>query len=135
MLRKIEAARKQPKHIRNRYAFWISLGVTSVIAVFWLSSVPSRFSTQEMTLQKYPMEGGVSRIFNQMRASVSETAENNIPSTTTEHNEEMDEKINFETFFSTSTPDGVSTTDRIKHAPKRVLIGTSSVKSKDSSGE
>lgn len=47
MLKKIEALRMQPKHIRNRYAFWIALFVASCIAVVWILSVPVRFSQPE----------------------------------------------------------------------------------------
>lgn len=34
----IEHLREKPEHVRNRYAFWTALGVTLVIAIFWVSS-------------------------------------------------------------------------------------------------
>lgn len=30
--------REKPEHIRRRYAFWVPLGVTAAISLFWLSS-------------------------------------------------------------------------------------------------
>jgi hypothetical protein len=47
MLKKIEALRKQPIEVRNRYAFWIAASVTLVIAVIWGSTLPARFSEEE----------------------------------------------------------------------------------------
>ena len=44
MLDKIEALRKQPKAVRNRYAFSIALSITLFIAVIWTISLPSRMS-------------------------------------------------------------------------------------------
>ncbi|MDO8655621.1 MAG: hypothetical protein Q7K45_00130 [Nanoarchaeota archaeon] len=45
----IENLRGKPAHIRKRYAFWTSFGITMVIFAFWLSSF-SVFSnkTQEV---------------------------------------------------------------------------------------
>lgn len=42
MLSKIEALRKKPKYVRNMYAFWGAVGATSVIALVWATTLPSR---------------------------------------------------------------------------------------------
>ena len=47
MLEKLESLRNKPKHIRNQYAFWTASVVTVCIALFWGSSLPSRFATEE----------------------------------------------------------------------------------------
>jgi hypothetical protein len=44
MLKKIESLRERPKHIRNAYAFWISLSVTLLIAFLWSTTLPAKFS-------------------------------------------------------------------------------------------
>ena len=38
---KLENLRAKPEHIRRRYAFWTSLGLTAIIFVFWLASFSS----------------------------------------------------------------------------------------------
>jgi len=43
MLRKIEALRKEPKSVRNRYAFGFAMAATLVVAFVWMLSLPSRF--------------------------------------------------------------------------------------------
>jgi hypothetical protein len=47
MLKKIEALRKAPKHVRTAYAFWIALIVTFVLLVLWGSTLPARFSQEK----------------------------------------------------------------------------------------
>lgn len=47
MLKKLEALRKQPKHVRNRYAFWTAALVSIVIALFWATTLPTRFSAED----------------------------------------------------------------------------------------
>ena len=44
MLKKIEALRKKPKNIRNRYAFWIATIATLVVVVVWGTTLPTRFA-------------------------------------------------------------------------------------------
>lgn len=47
MLKKIEALRKEPRHVRNRYAFWTAFCVTLLIIVVWASTLPARFGQTE----------------------------------------------------------------------------------------
>jgi hypothetical protein len=49
MLNKIEALRKQPKHIRDRYAFWIAIFLTCFVVAVWALTLPSRFVQEEPT--------------------------------------------------------------------------------------
>lgn len=48
MLRKIESLRKQPKQVRNRYAFWVALSVTAVITLVWVITLPDKISDFEV---------------------------------------------------------------------------------------
>ena len=34
----LENLRGKPEHVRKRYAFWSSLGITAIIAAFWVGS-------------------------------------------------------------------------------------------------
>ncbi len=47
MLDKIEALRKKPEAVRNRYAFITALSSTLVIAIIWAISLPSRLTLEE----------------------------------------------------------------------------------------
>jgi hypothetical protein len=57
MLEKIEALRRKPQHIRNRYAFWTAFCITFLILVLWGSTLPARFASQE-TQAPVAEEGG-----------------------------------------------------------------------------
>lgn len=70
LLTKIEALRKEPRSVRNRYAFIIALSSTLVIALIWGISLPSRFGevtsdassdddspTSELANQFYELKG------------------------------------------------------------------------------
>lgn len=82
MLSKIEALRKQPKKIRDRYAFYSAFMVTLVIAIIWGFSLPIRYGniTQGLT-DGAPTEtsGGfvraLSDIKSQFTASLSQVKE------------------------------------------------------------
>ena len=129
MLKKIESIRKKPVEVRNRYAFWYALGFTAVIAVFWLASVPAKFSVLtnvEAPIENERVQGGLSRSFSDLRASLSGGVEtfNEIKEeaqTVGGEEDEYSEVIDFDTFFSSSTlaePEVVS-------SEKQVLIATS----------
>lgn len=47
MIEKIESLRKKPPHVRNRYAFWIALCLTTLIVIFWATTLPGRFASIE----------------------------------------------------------------------------------------
>ena len=122
MLRKIEALRKEPKEVRNRYAFWVAFLFTAVITVFWLTSIPARMSTLSGVVPAEKTEGGFSRMFQNMKASVSDS----VPTapTFTEEQEGTEEDagtINFETFFQATT-----TKKTPAQEGRPVLIGTTS---------
>lgn len=129
MLKKIESLRAKPKEVRNLYAFWCAFGFTTIIAVFWLVSVPSRLgilTSAEVTPEK-DIEGGLSRTFSDLRASVADGVSlfNTIREETTAEEEvlvEPKKDIDFTTFFSTSSPPVAVD----KRQGKTVLIGTTS---------
>jgi hypothetical protein len=50
--RYLSELRTKPEHIRRRFAFWTSLGITFVIFVFWLSSF-SRFGVASRMIVAY----------------------------------------------------------------------------------
>jgi hypothetical protein len=45
MFTKLEALRKKPKHVRDRYAFWFASLATFCIAGVWATTLPAKFST------------------------------------------------------------------------------------------
>jgi len=49
MLKKIEQLRKEPKQVRDRYALYGALCVTTIIATAWLITVPAKFETIVVT--------------------------------------------------------------------------------------
>jgi hypothetical protein len=62
MLDKIEALRKEPVHVRNRYAFWVAFCVTLLIALVWALSLPSRFATQQEVPEEIVITDETSRM-------------------------------------------------------------------------
>ncbi len=54
MLDKIESLRKEPVHVRNRYAFWVAFCVTLIIAIIWGISLPSRLAQEQVPLEQEP---------------------------------------------------------------------------------
>ena len=51
LLEKIEALRKEPKEVRNRYAFISALSVTLLVAVIWSISLPSRLNNPNVSIE------------------------------------------------------------------------------------
>jgi hypothetical protein len=58
MLDKIELLRKQPKHIRNRYAFWIAFSITLLIALIWILLLSAQLSSKNTVPQEHTDEAG-----------------------------------------------------------------------------
>ncbi len=91
MLDKIESLRKQPKHIRNRYAFWIAFSITLFIALIWTLMFSVQLSSKNTVPQEHADEAGsFSRtlnditlrfkdIFAQMRTRVEYIREEQTP--------------------------------------------------------
>lgn len=133
MLRKIEALRKKSPEVRNRYAFWIALGVTSVIAVFWVVSMSTQFEVLTgKSMESKKTEGSISRTFSNMKAFVSNGLDQ-VPDVKELYVESEEESqttsstsIDFNTFFQASTTKPSSTESVTKKREKRVLIGTTS---------
>ncbi len=75
MLKKIESLRTKPKHIRNRYAFWLALSVTLSIALVWGAHVPSRFIGEEAAVVVVADQSGSSfvRTFGKIIADFKTT--------------------------------------------------------------
>lgn len=135
MLKKIESIRKKPKEVRNRYAFWVALGCTALVSVFWLTGISSRFETvSKGAADDIEVQGGISRSISDMKASVSEGVEalnvfksgiDKVDADTQEVKDDAQE-IDFDTFFieTESLPDEIEVPERQNH----VLIGTTSGK-------
>jgi hypothetical protein len=141
MLKKIEAIRKRPIEVRKRYAFWSALAFTTVVAFFWIMSIPSRLEVLTSGPQvETQTQGGVARSFTDLRASISDGLGNlqqikqevieseAVPTAAPSQNENT---INFDTFFSTSTIEEAIVPTR----PREVLIATSSPVKTDSTEE
>lgn len=72
MIEKIEALRKKPRHVRNRYAFWIALLITLVIVGVWSLTLPSRISNIEGTQAEVPeAESSASSISKNLNSAFS----------------------------------------------------------------
>ena len=106
MLSKIESLRKQPKHIRNRYAFWIALGTTLCIAVVWLTTVPNRFANIQHIQTQQETRGNFARVFSDLKQTISDAVGNFATSTedaAVPAQEAPVNTIDFSTFFATSS--------------------------------
>lgn len=82
MWRKIEHLRKQPKEVRNRYAFWYAFLITAMIMVVWASTLPARFDvlTQENEgKSQQRVESGLSRAWADLKATVVEGVSIEVP--------------------------------------------------------
>jgi len=139
MLKKIESIRKKPVEVRNRYAFWSALGFTAVIAIFWLVSIPSKLTIfTQVSQEEIEVQGGVSRSFSELRASISEGFDTfkQIRKDTSVLEKSVSEDgddIDFSSFFSTTT---IKIEEDTAVVPvKQVLIGTSSKSHIDSPEE
>jgi hypothetical protein len=63
MIEKIEALRKKPRHVRNRYAFWVAVLITLVIVGVWSLTLPARISHIEgVQAEKLEEENDLSEI-------------------------------------------------------------------------
>ncbi len=130
MLKKIEALRKAPKEVRNRYAFWTAALFTSVIILFWLVSVPAKLAFfNTVATPEVELQGGVSRTFSDLRNLIS-TPE-------AEKETEVPEEIivdgmDFNTFFVASTTSEAPEVEKPTVQKRTVLIGTTTKKTSTS---
>ena len=44
MLDRLEKLRAKPKHVRDRYAFWVAVGVTLCVVGVWVTTLPPRLA-------------------------------------------------------------------------------------------
>lgn len=72
LLERLEALRRQPVHVRNRYAFLSALTVTLCIAIMWSISLPSRLSTIAAPIASDP--DAVSDRFSEVRTTAGSIA-------------------------------------------------------------
>jgi hypothetical protein len=106
MIEKIEALRKEPRHVRKRYAFWIAFALTAVVAIMWAVTLPSRFDHEEAPAQPADSSGSsflreLSGIAHSIRESFSGlTVENSASSTPQD-----DGSVDFRTYLASSTPE------------------------------
>lgn len=77
MLKKIEALRKKPKEVRNRYAFSVALLVTTIILVVWGSTLPARLAPEsvEVAAQEKTEESSFQKYKEAFSSLLSRTAE------------------------------------------------------------
>jgi len=120
MLKKIESLRKQSKEVRNRYAFWWALLFTIVVTVFWVSSLPARMQVLTGAVPAKDTEGGFSRMWQGMKASVIERTQDT-PIDVLPLNEVR--QVTVDEFMASATP-------KTKEVPvgRPILIGTSTQK-------
>ena len=74
LLEKIEALRKQPKSVRDRYAFGVATGVTALVAVIWMVSLPARLGNSEGgTVVRNPDEPSLTEQLSELRNFVGDS--------------------------------------------------------------
>ncbi len=47
----LENLRAKPEHVRKRYAFWTSFGLTAIIFAFWIGSVTTLGQTSKVVVK------------------------------------------------------------------------------------
>jgi hypothetical protein len=55
---RLETMRAKPEHIRKRYAFWSSFGITAVIFAFWIGSFSSFGATSQAAVASAVSKAG-----------------------------------------------------------------------------
>lgn len=78
LLSKIESLRKQPKSVRNRFAFIFALSSTLIVASIWAISLPSRVNFEPEVVAKdknAPTIPTVTEQLSQMRNLVEDSLE------------------------------------------------------------
>jgi hypothetical protein len=128
MLKKIEALRKQPKYIRNRYAFWSALGVTLLIVSIWALTIPARFSSTDIVEDQNQNDLSVfaQKISDVIQSSIETmtTAKSNVEYAREEPpTENTENTLDFETMFATSSAEKNATSTQ---------QGTSTIKTETS---
>jgi hypothetical protein len=73
MLRKIEQLRTQPKHVRNRHAFYGAALFTAVVAGFWAVSLPAQLVLPEPMVEENPNDetGGFARALQDIKSQAA----------------------------------------------------------------
>jgi len=136
MLKKIEALRKKPVEVRNRYAFWWAFAFTAFVVIIWVSSSSLDVDSFDEALDQDKIEGSFSRSMSDLKASVSQRLdtwslddeENGLETASTTSTSTPDATIDFATFFSTtstSTPEVGTDIKPIIPLKDHVLIATS----------
>ena len=147
MLKQIERLKREPKEVRDRYAFYVATLATLVIAIIWASSLPPKFSNLAAEVEPTDNDetGGFSRAFSDLRqqaataiASIKEQWPQEVSdSSVTDVNQLATEKIDLvkeqreraEAVVSSST-ESVSEPEKVGRV---VLIATSSSPQKTAS--
>ena len=134
MLGKIEELRKEPKPVKDRYAFYIAFLLTAVIGGVWLSTIPSKFAEVDNELKTSDQPGGFKRAFSDVqgqfsnafatiKASLPEAAEEDVTRVVPEAVPSTDNQIDIAAMFATTSP--TTSLDSIETL-KTILIATSS---------
>lgn len=132
----LDRQRKKPKVVRQQYAFWGAVGITGVIATFWLMSLPAHFAQ---------LSGGQSEEFEKQRgafgkfwddakgtvAAVMEARKNvdDVATTTTPIQEEQE--VNTQVVMPELSPETIEAARERLNAlmnppPRQILIATTS---------
>lgn len=116
MIEKIESLRKQPKHIRNRYAFWIAASITGIIVLVWGLTLPARFENLNETAEVSEQSedpGRISQAWDSIVGRAKETfAALNIKTVETVPPEESPKtnEIDFRALLASSTQNQANST-------------------------
>lgn len=137
----LERVRAKNPRTRKNYALFIALCVTAVIALIWMTTVPSRMSQVGMTTGSFKKPEVFSDVLNSAKEQVAQTIES-IPRETTPNMDALNrgedsdtedadarddmllENAQVEEDTSTTTDDSIYVYE--KPAPVVILIGTTS---------
>ncbi len=72
LVRFFSSIRKRPKEVRDQYAFWIALTVTTVVAVPWFFGLPSQLTPDKPQVESEPI---FSSFFNEVGGRFGEVTE------------------------------------------------------------
>lgn len=132
MLRYIESLRKSPLHARNRYSAYGAIGITGIIMMFWLVSLPSKFAATPVDTDN-DSSGGIARALEDVKAQLAqvggvfEDSKDNLETIATTSSDSSGEyELDMEAVFNANNSTSSPVSDTPSVSSRTVLIATTS---------
>lgn len=94
----------KPQHVRRQYAFWFSVSITGFIALIWITTLPARFASVNVSIDTHTDKG--------VRGVLSDTKEQMANTIATQFQGLTSSKSNTETtYMDMLTEDVVDNTE------------------------